>query len=201
MFFYDHRVGIGLMRTRTNHCILCFMRFYWNCCFRWRVSPTPSSTSTPAPSIPSSSEAKPSKTSSVKRERSVPPEKQQEKEEDEEEAISDTELMGSPKKRKKTGLFDGHLLEKVNNYPSPGETSEPAELQFLGIKFLTFSRLLVWARMCGAWGASSATRSSNLKRSRLKRLLPLLARPPPLIRYSPNWLLELFVCPTLSCPG
>ena len=68
------------------------------------------------PSLPSSSVAKPSKTSSVKRERSVPPEKQQqEKEEDEDQATSDTELMGSPKKRKKTGLFDGHLLEKVNN--------------------------------------------------------------------------------------
>ena len=98
-------------------------------CFRWRVSPTPSSTSTPAPSLPSSSAAKPSKTSSVKRERSVAPEKQQE-EKDEDEAISDTELMGSPKKRKKTGLFDGHLLEKVNNYPSHGEASEP-ELQFV----------------------------------------------------------------------
>ena len=83
---------------------------------RWRVSPTPSSTPTPVPSLPSSSVAKPSKTSSVKRERSVPPEKQQqEKEEDEDQATSDTELMGSPKKRKKTGLFDGHLLEKVNN--------------------------------------------------------------------------------------
>merc|ERR1712037_503132 len=68
------------------------------------------STSTPAPS---SSAGKPSKTSSVKRERSVPPEKQQEKDEAEDEATSDTELMGSPKKRKKTGLFDGHLLEKV----------------------------------------------------------------------------------------
>ena len=44
----------------------------------------------------------------------MPPEKQQlEKEDDEEQATSDTELMGSPKKRKKTGLFDGHLLEKV----------------------------------------------------------------------------------------
>merc|ERR1711972_810084 len=53
------------------------------------------------------------KTSSVKRERSVPPEKQQLEKEDEEQATSDTELMGSPKKRKKTGLFDGHLLEKV----------------------------------------------------------------------------------------
>lgn len=54
----------------------------------------------------------------------MPPEKQQEKDEAEDEATSDTELMGSPKKRKKTGLFDGHLLEKVNNYPSH-------ELQFV----------------------------------------------------------------------
>ena len=47
----------------------------------------------------------------------MPPEKQnQEKDEDDDDqAISDTELMGSPKKRKRTGLFDGHLLEKVNN--------------------------------------------------------------------------------------
>merc|ERR1712130_1056343 len=76
---------------------------------RWRVSPTP--TSIPAPS--SSSAAKPSKTSSVKRERSK--EKQEDEvKEDEDEAVSDTELMGSPKKRKKTGLFDGgHLFEKV----------------------------------------------------------------------------------------
>ena len=79
--------------------------------FRWRVSPTPTSTSTPGSSLSSSSATK---TSSVKRERSVPPEKQQlEKEDEEEQATSDTELMGSPKKRKKTGLFDGHLLEKV----------------------------------------------------------------------------------------
>ena len=48
----------------------------------------------------------------------MPPEKQQEKDEAEDEATSDTELMGSPKKRKKTGLFDGHLLEKVKNFPS-----------------------------------------------------------------------------------
>ena len=46
----------------------------------------------------------------------MPPEKQQqEKDEDEDQATSDTELMGSPKKRKRTGLFDGHLLEKVND--------------------------------------------------------------------------------------
>ena len=60
----------------------------------------------------------------------MPPEKQQEKDEAEDEATSDTELMGSPKKRKKTGLFDGHLLEKVNNYPSHDQASEP-ELQFV----------------------------------------------------------------------
>merc|ERR1712228_440137 len=81
---------------------------------RWRVSPTPSST--PTPSLLSSSAAKTIKTNSVKRERSVPSEKHQKEEEDEDDqAISDTELMGSPKKRKKTGLFDGHLLEKVDN--------------------------------------------------------------------------------------
>ena len=80
-----------------------------NFCSRWRVSPTP--TSIPAPS--SSSAAKPSKTSSVKRERSKEKEEDEVKE-DEDEAVSDTELMGSPKKRKKTGLFDGgHLFEKV----------------------------------------------------------------------------------------
>jgi len=85
---------------------------------RWRVSPTPSTTPVPS-SLPSSSSsvAKPSKTStSVKRERSVPPEKQNQQEkndDDDDQAASDTELMGSPKKRKKTGLFDGHLLEKV----------------------------------------------------------------------------------------
>merc|ERR1712032_436385 len=82
---------------------------------RWRVSPTPSTTPVPS-SLPSSSVAKLSKTStSVKRERSVPPEKQnqEENENDDDQAISDTELMGSPKKRKRTGLFDGHLLEKV----------------------------------------------------------------------------------------
>ena len=46
----------------------------------------------------------------------MPSEKHQKEEEDEDDqAISDTELMGSPKKRKKTGLFDGHLLEKVDN--------------------------------------------------------------------------------------
>merc|ERR1711874_218196 len=38
---------------------------------------------------------------------------QKEEEDEDDQAISDTELMGSPKKRKKTGLFDGHLLEKV----------------------------------------------------------------------------------------
>merc|ERR1712083_990984 len=82
---------------------------------RWRVSPTPSNTPVPS-SLPSSSVTKPSKTSTcVKRERSVPPEKQnqEENENDDDQAISDTELMGSPKKRKRTGLFDGHLLEKV----------------------------------------------------------------------------------------
>ena len=60
----------------------------------------------------------------------MPPEKQQEKDEAEDEATSDTELMGSPKKRKKTGLFDGHLLEKVNNFPTHDKASE-LELQFV----------------------------------------------------------------------
>ena len=74
---------------------------------KWTVTPSPKT-------VPDRLAV--TKTVSAKRERSVPPSslavKQQE---EEEQSVSDTELMASPKKRKKTaGIFDGsHLLEKV----------------------------------------------------------------------------------------
>merc|ERR1711864_49283 len=66
-------------------------------------------------------------TPSTKRERSVPPkltsssEVMAENEKDKEDALSDTELMGSPKKRKKVGVGNGLTMEKANLFEKAAE--------------------------------------------------------------------------------